>query len=258
MKTNTIRKILVIVLVASAWVAGSVSTLAADRDDQIEKTFKNSEAYRTQLKKADVSIDSDNGVVTLKGEVENENQRSVAVETARDIPGVQRVNDELRVAKAPSDEWIATEVRGALLLHQNVSLIDTNVSAINGVVTLTGSAENEAEKSLAAKYAADVKGVKSVKNDIQVVAKDADKKTGASDQTMGEKIDDATITARLKYALSLNRATSALRTEVKTENGVVTVRGEAKNPAEKDLVTKLATTIEGVRDVRNEMIVENS
>ena len=258
MKTNTIRKLFAFVLVASAWAVGSVSTLAADRDDQIEKTFKNSQAYRTQLKNANVSIDSAEGVVTLKGEVANEAQKSVAVETARDIPGVQRVNDELRVAKAPSDEWIATEVRGALLLHKNVSLIDTNVSAINGVVTLTGSAENEAEKSLAAKYAADVKGVKSVKNDIQVVAKDADKKTGASDQTMGEKIDDATITARLKYALSLNRATSALRTEVKTENGVVTVRGEAKNPAEKDLVTKLATTIEGVRDVRNEMIVENS
>jgi len=257
MKTNTIRKILVIVLVASAWVAGSVSTLAADRDDQIEKTFKNSEAYRTQLKKADVSIDSDNGVVTLKGEVENENQRSVAVETARDIPGVQRVNDKLRVAKAPSDEWIATEVRGALFLHKNVSLVDTKVSAKNGVVTLTGSAENEAEKSLAAKYAADVKGVKSIENNIQVVA-DSDKKPATSERSIGEKVDDATITARIKYALSLNRATSALRTEVKTEDGVVTVRGEAKNPAEKDLVTKLAMTVDGVRDVRNEMIVASS
>lgn len=256
MKTKTIRKLLAVVLVASAWIAGSVSAFAADLDDKIEMTFKDYQIHNTQLKNTDVSINSEGGIVTLKGEVENEKQKNVAVEIARDIPGVQRVNDQLRLAKPPSDEWIATSVRGALLLHKNVSLVDTKVAAKDGVVTLTGSAENEAEKSLAAKYAADVKGVKHVENNIQVVAASKDK-SAASERTLGEKVDEATITARIKYALSLNRATSALRTEVKTENGVVTVRGEAKNPAEKDLVTKLATSVEGVHDVRNEMIVAN-
>ena len=257
MKTNTIRKLLAVGLIVSAGIAGSVSAFAADLDDKIEKTFKDSPAYQTQLKNADVSIDSEGGIVTLKGDVENEKQKSAAVALARDIPGVQRVNDELRIAKPPSDEWIATSVRGALLLHKNVSLVDTKVSAKDGVVTLTGSAENEAEKELAAKYTADIKGVKRVENNIQVAAVPKDK-SAAPERSLGEKVDDATVTARIKYALSVNRATSALRTEVKTENGVVTVRGEAKNPAEKDLVTKLAMSVEGVRDVRNEMIVAST
>lgn len=257
MKTNNIRKLVAVALVASVWIAGAVPALATDQDDKIEKTFKSSEAYQTKLKSADVSIDSKDGIVTLKGEVDTEKQRSVAVETARDIPGVQRVNDELRIAKQPSDERIATEVRGALLMHKNVSLVHTKVSANDGVVTLTGSAENEAEKSLAAKYAADVRGVKRVENNIQVVAASKDK-SAEPDRSLGEKVDDATITARIKYQLSVNRATSALRTEVKTENGVVTVHGEAKNPAEKDLVTKLAKSVDGVRDVRNEMVVARS
>lgn len=254
MKSNTIRKLLAVVLVSIIGTAGSISARAADQDDQIEKTFKNSDAYQTKLKSADVSIDSDNGIVTLKGEVDNEKQRNIALETARDIPGVQRVNDEMRIAKQPSDERIATEVRGALLLHKNVSLVHTKVAANDGVVTLTGTAENEAEKSLAAKYAADVRGVKRIENNIQVVASDKEK-SSSSGRSVGEKVDDAAITAKVKYELSMNRATSALRTEVDTDNGVVTVRGEAKNSAEKDLVTKLAKSVAGVRDVRNDMVV---
>jgi len=45
---------------------------------------------------------------------------------------------------------------------------------------------------------------------------------------------------------------------VTTENGVVTIRGEAKNAAEKDLVSQLAKEIDGVRDVRNNMTVQGS
>ncbi|MFT3868066.1 MAG: BON domain-containing protein [Nibricoccus sp.] len=258
MNTHIIRKLVAVALVSIAGMAGSLSALAADQDDQIEKTFKNSEAYQTQLKSADVSIDSENGIVTLKGEIDNEKQRNIALETARDIPGVQRVNDEMRIAKQPSDERIATEVRGALLLHKNVSLIHTKVSSNEGVVTLTGSAESEAEKSLAARYAADVRGVKRVVNNIQVEPDKNRSSASASDRSMGEKIDDGAITAKIKYALGAERATSALRTEVTTENGVVTVRGEAKNSAEKDLVTKLAKSVEGVRDVHNEMVISRS
>jgi osmotically-inducible protein OsmY len=37
----------------------------------------------------------------------------------------------------------------------------------------------------------------------------------------------------------------------------VTITGEAKNSAEKDLVTKIAENIDGVRSVRNDMTVQN-
>jgi len=173
MNTKSIQKLLAIVLTASAGMVMSATLSAAPQDDQIERAFRQSQVYRTQLKDTDISIKSSDGVVTLKGVVQSENQKHLAEETARAITGVQQVTDELRVndlESAPSDEKIALSVRGALLLHKNVSLAETDVSANGGVVTLTGNAKSEAEKELAGKYAADVKGVKRVVNNMQVVS----------------------------------------------------------------------------------------
>jgi osmotically-inducible protein OsmY len=76
------------------------------------------------------------------------------------------------------------------------------------------------------------------------------------DETSGEKIDDASITAQVKASLLSHRSTSALKTKVETTDGVVTVSGNARNAAEKSLVTKLVTDIEGVTSVVNNMTIE--
>jgi osmotically-inducible protein OsmY len=52
-----------------------------------------------------------------------------------------------------------------------------------------------------------------------------------------------------------HRSTSALHTKVSTSDGVVTLSGIAKNAAEKSLVTKLATDINGVTSVINNMSI---
>jgi len=74
-------------------------------------------------------------------------------------------------------------------------------------------------------------------------------------ETTGNKIDDASITAQVKATLLAHHSTSALHTTVSTADGIVTVGGVAKNEAEKSLVTKLATDIDGVSRVINNMTV---
>jgi osmotically-inducible protein OsmY len=69
-------------------------------------------------------------------------------------------------------------------------------------------------------------------------------------------MDDASITAQVKSALLSHRSTSALKTKVETDNGVVTLSGPAKNAAEKSLVTKLAEDTTGVKSVVNNMIID--
>jgi osmotically-inducible protein OsmY len=259
---------------------------ANDVDDRIEKSFKDSYTNRTQLHDSDVSVDSENGIVTLKGSVQNSEQKRLAEDTVRGLPGVTTVNNELKVKSDPkesSDEWIALKARSSLLYHRNVSLKDTDVKVLNGNVTLTGTAENAAEKSLAGEYVADIKGVKNVDNQIMVVAKsdkeraewkadrekaelrnDKDRAQAKLDakydehhRDMGDKMDDASITAQVKGSLAVHRSTSAIRTEVTTREGVVTLRGEARNSAEKELAGKIAKDVRGVRDVNNEIIVSN-
>jgi osmotically-inducible protein OsmY len=73
---------------------------------------------------------------------------------------------------------------------------------------------------------------------------------------VGEKIDDASISAQVKMSLLNHRSTSVLNTKVKTKRGVVTVGGTARNTAEMDLVTKLITDIDGVKSVKNRMTIE--
>ena len=51
-------------------------------------------------------------------------------------------------------------------------------------------------------------------------------------------------------------STTAFNTKVETNKGAVTLYGKAKNAAEKDLATKLANDINGVKSVTNRMTIE--
>ena len=80
-------------------------------------------------------------------------------------------------------------------------------------------------------------------------------KTSKKAQTAVGKIDDASITALVKMTLLYHRSTSALNTSVTTSNGVVTLSGKASNAAERDLATKFAKDVNGVKSVKNQMTI---
>ena len=135
-------------------------------------------------------------------------------------------------------------------MKANVSAATTKVEVKDGVVTLSGTAENLAQKELTAVYAKDIDHVKSVTNEIVVKA------ATAPSPTLSDKIDDASITSQVKFALLSHKSTSALKTTVTTNEGVVTVSGVAASDAEVSLVTKLAGDVRGVKSVTNNMTVK--
>jgi len=137
------------------------------------------------------------------------------------------------------------------MFHRNVSASKTEIEVKDGIVTLTGEASNPAQKELTTEYAKDIDGVKEVKNRMTVAAIPV-----PVERTPGEKVDDASITAQVKTALWTHRSTSSIRTKVETRNGEVTLTGIAKSEAEKSLVTKLVTDIQGVTSVKNQMTVD--
>ena len=244
---------------ALAAVAGvllvSGSTLFANEtDDRIESSAAKSHVFKTYLKDDSIKTESKDGVVTLTGTVTESSHKSLAENTVESLPGVKSVNNQLVVSgeqpKEHSDTWISMKVKSNLLFHRNVSATGTTVYVNQGVVTLQGVADNLAQKELTTEYAMDVDNVKSVKNNMTIAASPKD-----APETLGEKIDDASITAQVKSALLSHRSTSALHTTVSTTDGVVTLSGIAKNEAEKSLVTKLATDIKGVVSVINNMTI---
>jgi hyperosmotically inducible protein len=222
-------------------------------DRKIEEAAKASYNYRTVLEDH-VKVAAQDGVVTLTGTVQDKGDKALAQDTVENLPGVTSVKNDIVVkATEPehSDGWIAFKIRARLLMKANVSATATTVVVKDGVVTLTGTAESMAQKELTEVYAKEIDNVKSVKNDIVVKEKPA---TGA---TVGEKIDDASITAQLKYALLNHKSTSVLKTSVTTVDGVVVISGEATSAAEKTLVTKLAEGVRGTKSVVNNMTVKS-
>lgn len=236
--------------------AFALVALASEMDSRIESSAQKSYVYKTYLKNDAINIQSVDGVVTLKGSVAEESHKSLAKETVANLPGVKSVDDQLIIkGESPaenSDGWIGMKVKTALLFHHNVNTFKTEVDVKEGVVTLKGEAASQAQKDLAGEYAKDVNGVKDVKNEMTLV-----KAPENNGQTLGEKIDDASITAQVKVALLSHRSTSAVNTKVETTEGVVTVSGIAKNDAEKALVSKLANDVNGVKSVVNNMTIAN-
>jgi len=240
-----------ILAVALAVAAGSTPLQAARADDaRIVSAAKQSYVYRTYLKDDDIKIQSKDGYVTLKGEVADRTHKSMAEDMVESLPGVRTVNNQLVVkpANEHSDAWIEFKVKSALLYHRSVSGTKTEVAVKDGIVTLRGTAASDAQKELTTEYARDIEGVKEVNNELTV-------STAPPPRTTGEVIDDASVTAQVKSALLTHRSTSALKTKVLTRNGEVILSGEARNQAEKDLVTKLANDIHGVKSVVNNMQV---
>ena len=246
---------LALVVAAVALLASSGPVRASETDDRIESSFKKTYVYKTYLKDEHIKISSKDGAVTLSGSVANETHKPMAEDTAEALPGVKSVDNRIEVTgdrpAENSDTWISMKVKSALLYHRNVSGTKTEVSVADGVVTLKGEAASQAQKDLTTEYAKDVEGVKDVKNEMTVA-----KTPKKPEETVGEKIDDASITAQVKMALLSHRSTSAISTKVETKDGIVMLSGKAKNTAEKDLVTKLVSDIEGVKSVANNMSVE--
>lgn len=246
---------LTLAAVVSAMLMTSSPLRAADTDSRIESSAAKSYAFKTYLKNDSIKTVSQDGVVTLTGTVAEESHKSLAENTVASLPGVKSVDNQLKVSgEQPaehSDAWITTKVKTALLFHRHVSATGTTVYTKDGVVTLQGEASSLAQKELTTEYARDIDNVKEVKNEMTI----AKTPWATPKETMGDKIDDASITAQVKSSLLSHHSTSAMHTGVSTTDGVVTLSGVAKNDAEKSLVTKLATDINGVTSVINNMTV---
>lgn len=61
------------------------------------------------------------------------------------------------------DTWITTKVKSSLLADSDVSGLDIEVETVNGVVTLTGQVDEQAQIDRATEIARDIEGVTEVR-----------------------------------------------------------------------------------------------
>ncbi len=71
--------------------------------------------------------------------------------------------DASRSDQPVDDTWITTKVKSSLLADSDVSGLDINVETVNGVVTLSGQVDQQAQIEHATRIARDIQGVTDVR-----------------------------------------------------------------------------------------------
>lgn len=152
------------------------------------------------IKARNLTVHTDHGVVTLSGAVESAAEHDRAVSTAKSVDGVKQVVDKLsrvpaekadrgasgaasrqaesikehakiaadRVGKEISDTLVTTKVQAMFYLDREVKAADIDVTTHDGVVTLSGTVDNEAVRQKAVADARSTDGVKQVVDKLTV------------------------------------------------------------------------------------------
>jgi len=145
---------------------------------------------------------------------------------------------------AQADDKLAQDVKSKLegKQFQDVQVRVDN----NGIADLTGTVELYQYKADADKKAHKVKGVKAVRNDIEVASG-----KGMSDQELQQKIQQKLATDRVGYGTNAFNAIT-----VGVQNGEVTLGGHAYGYPDKNSALAVVSNMPGVKDVNDEIQVD--
>ena len=152
------------------------------------------------LEESDIDVETNKGVVTLMGTVPTAAGRDRAVQIAKATDGVKNVSNRLRVAAggsdvaaatgaaakegakdasnasrnaghAVSDGWLTSKIYADMIDEDALEGSDIDVDVNAGVATLKGTVATAAGSARAAAVAKGIDGVKSVRNNLKVVAR---------------------------------------------------------------------------------------
>jgi osmotically-inducible protein OsmY/uncharacterized protein YjbJ (UPF0337 family) len=152
-----------------------------------------------------------------------------------------------------NDSWLTAKTKIALAADSRVKGRQVEVETTEGRVMLRGKVDSDTAKRAAEGIAAGLDGVKTVKNDLQVVA--------PSTRDAVEEKDEA-ITARVKEHISKDShlmKDSRLKDadiNVQTNAGVVTLTGEVPDITTSAQASWTTWQVPGVKSVKNDLTVK--
>lgn len=158
-------------------VDSSMSKVGNFMDDStITAKVKAALVDHESIKSTDISVKTEEKVVTLSGFVESQAQAEEAVKVAKEVEGVSSVSDKLHVRDGKDqsvkgyagDAVTTSEIKAKLLADDIVPSRNVKVETTDGLVQLSGTVKNQAQSDRAESIAKAIDGVKSVKNDLKV------------------------------------------------------------------------------------------
>ena len=176
-------------------------------DRQIEAAIHSSYTFHTILRDR-VTARSSGGRLILTGSVAEDEDRSLAIDTAVSIRGVVNIDSRMEIEAVPardSDVRIARHLLRRLQAQAGISVSALALVVTDGVVTLCGTTPELEQSQRIQSLATEAPGVRAVRNEL-VVAPGL-----APAFPDNEPMDDASLTAQVNLALRSNAGTADLR-----------------------------------------------
>jgi hyperosmotically inducible protein len=146
-----------------------------------------------------------------------------------------------------TDSWVTSKTKISLFADERVKGTQVSVDTTKGVVHLRGKVDSAEAKSAAGEIAKGIDGVKSVKNDLQVVAPTARKAVDANDKDIAKAVE-----SRMSKDANLKKV------DVRTDGGVVTLTGEVPSIMVAAKASEQARMVPGVKSVKNELTLRQA
>ena len=167
------------VILGLGLAAISVGAIAGDEgrsDASLTGSVKSALIGNDATKARQINVETKDGVVQLSGFVDSAAAKSAAETTAKNVEGVQKVENKLLIrdpnrsaGEAVDDTVIAAKVKSQIAGKAGLGTAsDVNVEVNSGVVELSGFVGTSTEKTHAAELARGINGVKDVRNNITV------------------------------------------------------------------------------------------
>jgi len=146
-----------------------------------------------------------------------------------------------------NDAYLTAKAKIALFADARVKGSEINVESAQGLMMIRGKVDSDAAKQAAEGIAKSIDGVKSVKNDLQVVA--PSKREATDDK-------DAAITTRVNAQIANNSDLKKAGIRAQTNAGVVSLSGEVQNLMTSAQASWIVWQVPGVKSVKNDLTVK--
>ena len=153
--------------------------------------------------------------------------------------GVSVALDPRTVGTQIDDSIMQKNLTAKIIIRDKKHLISVKTKVLDGRIFLTGKVDNPEEKLQLTKLSWEIKGVRSVRNDIKI----------KEEFNFKRSAKDILITSQLRTALIFNKNIKATNYQIDTYKKIIYVYGIALTSEEKDLVISEATEILDVENV---------
>jgi osmotically-inducible protein OsmY len=137
-------------------------------DADIARSAGNVLEWTTNLPMGAIKVQSENGWLTLSGEVEWDFQRRLAKGAVQNLFGVTGVSDNISVKPKASPVAIKSDIETALKRRARDDAQRIMVDIAGGDVTLSGTVQSWSERELATRSAWSAPGVRTVIDNITI------------------------------------------------------------------------------------------